>query len=353
MKPAPLFSVTAVAAVLLCPSATLAAPIHEAVQDTDTNRVTELLDEGTDVNARNEDDLTALHIAAQLGNVEIAGLLIAHAAEVNATGMGEIVPLHFAAASGSDELARLLLQNGAEVDARDAGDFTPLHVAAIFGSLSVAELLLDEGADVNAENDMRMTPLNMAIMQEHQALVELFEGYGGIAQQPCQTVESIEAMNQGIGFDRVVHIEGPLAKVFLALDPIWSMPDFEDVAFGQSEDMRRIREQFEYLLNADIDEVIVWQIRRDLGLGAAIAFSAGCAVEGYGEPDDLEKLELMHEAYLSVTEHGIEHATVRTAIEELLEVYDLAEPIPGEASTMEEKIDTSLGKVRPLLESSD
>lgn len=347
-------TLAAIGAALLFFSDASPAPVHDAVESADLERLAELLERGADVNAQRDDELRPLHLAADLGNREIAALLIEHGALVDGRGVNGIAPLHLAARAGSADVAELLILNGAEVDARDAGDFTPLHVAAIFGSLDVAELLLDHGADVNAENGQRMTPLNFAAAREHEEVADLLEHRGGVQQQPCMTAEDIEAMNQGTGFRRRFHVQGPLARVFIVLDPLWSMPDFDDVPFRHPDDMARIREQFEVITSAAIDEVIVWRIRRDLGLGAAVPFADGCVVEGYGEPDDLEQLELMHEAYVAIVERGIEHASVRAAIAELLAVQDLAGLSESdEPSSYEPRIDIILDKVRPLLAAGD
>ena len=57
--------------------------IHEAAKRGDTEEVRRLLDgglfrRGADVNARNQDDVTPLHFAAQRGHAETADLLREH-----------------------------------------------------------------------------------------------------------------------------------------------------------------------------------------------------------------------------------------------------------------------------------
>ena len=58
--------------------------LHEAAEKNDIAKVKALLEEGADVNKRDESNKTALCIAAREGNEEIVKLLIDNGADVNA-----------------------------------------------------------------------------------------------------------------------------------------------------------------------------------------------------------------------------------------------------------------------------
>ena len=76
---------------------------------------------------------TPLHIAAALGEVEVATLLLDRGADPNVRSGDGILPLHFAARSGTIEMAQLLVARGARLDARDAAhDATPRGWATFF-----------------------------------------------------------------------------------------------------------------------------------------------------------------------------------------------------------------------------
>lgn len=116
-------------------------------------------------------DFTALHFAAQQGNIASAQLLLQAGADVNAPHPEHGSALNIAIASGHQGLAEFLLKNGADPNIKDAWGITPLHFALHEGVLilnnfrpsttdelgwerenmpELAEMLLDYGADPNA-----------------------------------------------------------------------------------------------------------------------------------------------------------------------------------------------------------
>ena len=67
--------------------------------------------------------------------------------------------LHVAAFNGNLDAIILLLQSGAQINSLDNDDWTPLHCAARKGYLKVVELLLQEGAQTDAKTKHNETPL--------------------------------------------------------------------------------------------------------------------------------------------------------------------------------------------------
>lgn len=118
-----------------------------------TASVQQLIDQGVDVNARDEIGKSALHWVAG-AKPEVISALLAAQADANAKDQWDRTPLHFVAAAGSIEGIRLLLDAGAEVNAKTANDWTPIHGAAKFGSPENIMVLLAADADVAARTEM-------------------------------------------------------------------------------------------------------------------------------------------------------------------------------------------------------
>jgi ankyrin repeat protein len=125
--------------------------------------------------------MTALSVAARIGQTEIAELLIDHKAEVNAHDAVDFTPLHWA---NNVDVAKLLIDHGAEVNAKTPTGYTPLHAAVITGDTDLVELLIAHGAEVNAqESDGGHTPLYNAAgwMRARTELVRLLLAHGADA----------------------------------------------------------------------------------------------------------------------------------------------------------------------------
>jgi 26S proteasome non-ATPase regulatory subunit 10 len=74
---------------------------------------------------------TPLICAAEKGFVEVLRLLLRHKCDVNRMSHSAATALHFAAQHGDVEVCNLLLDGGAEIDAQDIRKFTPLMMASL------------------------------------------------------------------------------------------------------------------------------------------------------------------------------------------------------------------------------
>lgn len=165
---------------LLLGAGPVESPVADAARDGDIERVRSLLREGADVNAAQGDGMSALHWAAERGDVGMVDVLIYAGAELeSATRIGAYRPLHIASRNGQVAVARSLLKAGANVNAvSDPAGSTPLHLAALSGSAELVTTLIQAGADPNARDiEWKQTPLIFAASWNRvDAVVALIDG---------------------------------------------------------------------------------------------------------------------------------------------------------------------------------
>lgn len=145
-----------------------------------------LIESGVNLNAKDVNGYTPLHIAVERNFSEIAKLLIKSGADLNSKGVGllEETPLHLAIKEGNNEMVKLLLESGADVNARDSDGETPLHTVVWSNKISpesVSEtisILIKHGADVNAKNYEGETPLDLAIKTGKERIANELRKYG-------------------------------------------------------------------------------------------------------------------------------------------------------------------------------
>lgn len=94
-------------------------------------------------------------------------------ANVDAKDDDENNAIHLAAAKGWEEVVTKLLESKASVDDQNKFGNTPLHLAAKEGHSSVVQILLNGGANPNMENQDGDTPLQSALKKGHLQVAEI------------------------------------------------------------------------------------------------------------------------------------------------------------------------------------
>jgi ankyrin repeat protein len=147
------------------------ARLMEAAFRGDTATVRVLLDEGADVNVKNEAGAAPLMRAVY--HVDTAALLIDRGANVNAKSDDGRTPLLIAAGlPDGAAIVELLLDRGADPSAAGSGlggPKTPLTEAAYAGNETVFRLLIERGADVKRAGP---GPLGLALRAQCMGCVE-------------------------------------------------------------------------------------------------------------------------------------------------------------------------------------
>jgi hypothetical protein len=133
----------------------------------------------------------ALHRAVHFGEADKITELMQAGLDVEARNGRGFTPLHEAIWGGKQEIVKLLLDGGANVNApinTQGLDWAPLHEAARFGFNGIIDLLLEKGADINTGNTMGRTPLDIAVQYRQKDTVNYLTARGAKASSEVRTV---------------------------------------------------------------------------------------------------------------------------------------------------------------------
>ena len=140
--------------------------------------VAKLLALGADINARGEDQATALDRATYSGNVDVVNRLLAAGADPNLPGKEGWTPLMLAAYKDNQDMLEVLLAAGARADQADAKGNTSLMLAARgirFDHRDTIVQLLAAGADPRARNAAGESAIDILRSRERHDLAALLE----------------------------------------------------------------------------------------------------------------------------------------------------------------------------------
>ncbi|EAX94535.1 hypothetical protein TVAG_429770 [Trichomonas vaginalis G3] len=137
---------------------------------------------GANINEKDEEGNTALHIAALYNSKETAELLISHGANINEKDSEESTALH-SAACNCKEVAELLISHGANINEKEEFGNTALHIAAQYNSKETAELLISHGININEKDKDGNTALHIAAQYNSKETAELLISYGAIINE--------------------------------------------------------------------------------------------------------------------------------------------------------------------------
>ncbi|KAL7914164.1 natch and ankyrin domain protein [Trichoderma velutinum] len=125
-------------------------------------------------NGRNAPSFTLLHLAAYLGNVAWATLLISeNARAISRKDNYGRTPLSWAVNRGHRDMVELLLDHGARINVKDRSDLTALHVAVTGQHKEIVTVLIDRGARLESKSEHGDTPLIRAIQANSKEIIQI------------------------------------------------------------------------------------------------------------------------------------------------------------------------------------
>jgi len=148
----------------------------DAAQNNNIDLVRQLLDNGIDINVRDDTGNTALARASQEeGHDDIVELLLEKDANPNIQDHDGNTALMWASYNVNIEIIELLLNSGANTNIPDHDGVTVLMWATDEGYTEIVELFLRAGADPTIQDKYGYTSLDMAYNNGLTDIVELFK----------------------------------------------------------------------------------------------------------------------------------------------------------------------------------
>ncbi len=156
-------------------------------------RIQTLLGLGININGQDLYGNTALHRAAENGEVDLCRLLLDKGADINARTERGNTPLHKTVVAGHAEVVQLLVARGADVNARNEINVTPLHMAAARNQGEFVGLFLRKGAKISLRNANDETAGQVALRYDHPELARVLGVIPPPAQAPASPAPAVQA----------------------------------------------------------------------------------------------------------------------------------------------------------------
>ncbi|CAH6787024.1 Myo16 [Phodopus roborovskii] len=189
-----------------------------------------LIDRGVNVNHQDEDFWTPMHIACACDNPDIVLLLVlvrvdlnslrqiklqrpmsmltdirhflSSGGDVNEKNDDGVTLLHMACASGYKEVVVLILEHGGDLNQVDDGYWTPLHLAAKYGQTTLVKLLLSHQANPHLVNCNGEKPSDVAASEFIEEMLLKAE----IAwEEKMKESTSVSSLVQEELYDEILH----------------------------------------------------------------------------------------------------------------------------------------------------
>ena len=155
------------------------AQLARAAEKGQLDEITQLLEQGIDVNSRLNDGTTALHWAVLRDQQESVSLLMEAGADPLVLNRNGISPLFLAAQNGNEKIVSWLLNAGADPNTLSENGETILMTAVHTGKSEVVNLLLSSGALVDYRDpEFQQTALMIAVREGHDDVIDMLIRHG-------------------------------------------------------------------------------------------------------------------------------------------------------------------------------
>ncbi|BET33542.1 MULTISPECIES: ankyrin repeat domain-containing protein [Wolbachia] len=227
---------------------TKSTELLDAVRTLNMKEIVRLIEAGADINAKDKNERTPLHAAAEHSSTKAVKVLIEAGADINAKDKNERTPLHIAAVKGYTEIVKVLIDLGADINAKDKNKKTPLHRATEIGFTDICEVILNHiarlevaGLYVSEEN----------LQKKNEFITTSTERYNNYLQhlKNCEEeVKKIKERNKSL-YDFLR--ENDVNK----MAGIWEQNENVRNEFDNEENLKKLYPEYAHILINKADEV--------------------------------------------------------------------------------------------------
>lgn len=146
--------------------------LHKAVYSGDIENIKKELPL-FDINSITKAGLTPLHMAIKTRNFEVIDFLLENGANIEAKDEKGFTPLYYAVVMNHIEITTHLLKKGANPNTQNELGNTPMHQVARKDRVDMYYLLVENGAKKDISNNFGMKPINFAIEFGSQRVIGL------------------------------------------------------------------------------------------------------------------------------------------------------------------------------------
>ncbi|KAK5993519.1 Ankyrin repeat domain-containing protein 50 [Cladobotryum mycophilum] len=205
---------------LLCDNGAKILPgmVHDGVWGGNGETLQILVDNGADINGSFGEKNTPLIYAAEIGvSPATIQLLIKNGANIESKNHDGWTALHLATHRRHEGIVEQLIKNGADMESKTSQGWTALHLAYYHQKTGIVQLLIKSGADLESKTSYGWTTLHWASYEGHEEVVQLlikkgakiesktFYGWTALhwALQKCQDSVVGILLNRGAKYKRL------------------------------------------------------------------------------------------------------------------------------------------------------
>ncbi|XP_054718468.1 death-associated protein kinase 1-like [Uloborus diversus] len=173
-------------------------PLHVSLRKGFGAALEILVDASSRNDEQDEDGCSPLHIASEVGCIEMIWKLLASDVDINLQNSKGRTPLYLALRH--EDAAEFLIDAGCRLDHQDQDGNSPLHIAAEKKAVVIFLKLLASGANSSLQNRKGQTPLHLAL--DHRVTAEIIIDAGCInnyQDQNGNTPLHVAAKNRHFG----------------------------------------------------------------------------------------------------------------------------------------------------------